>query len=56
MECMYYNYRAEFQMRGAVCIHGVLWVDLDELIKMTTPSSKEGHSSKQGSMQGSKQS
>ena len=25
----YYNYRVEFQMRGAGHIHGVIWVDLD---------------------------
>ena len=25
----FYNYRVEFQMRGAAHIHGVLWLDLD---------------------------
>ena len=26
-----YNYRVEFQLRGAAHIHGVLWLDLDSL-------------------------
>ena len=29
----YYNYRIEFQLRGAGHLHGVLWIDLDEIIK-----------------------
>ena len=29
----YYNYRVEFQLRGAGHIHGVLWVDLDNFIE-----------------------
>ena len=41
MYVKFYNYRVEFQMRGAGHIHGVLWVDLDELIKMTTPKSEK---------------
>ena len=28
---MYYHYKMEFQKRGAGHIHGVLWLDLDEL-------------------------
>ena len=28
----YYNYRVEFQLRGAGHIHGVLWLDLDQFI------------------------
>ena len=31
MKVKYYNYRVEFQVRGAGHIHGVLWLDLDEL-------------------------
>jgi len=27
MHVQYYNYRVEFQMRGAGHIHGVLWID-----------------------------
>ena len=40
MYIKFYNYRVEFQMRGAGHIHGVLWVDIDEFLKMTTPSPK----------------
>ena len=29
----FYQYRVEFQMRGAAHIHGVLWVDLEQLEK-----------------------
>ena len=28
----FYNYRVEFQMRGAAHIHGVLWLDLDMFV------------------------
>ena len=31
MKTQFYNYRVEFQMRGAAHIHGVLWVDLSQL-------------------------
>ena len=31
MKVKYYHYRVEFQKRGAGHIHGVLWLDLDEL-------------------------
>ena len=27
----YYNYRVEFQMRGAGHVHGTLWIDWKEL-------------------------
>ena len=33
MKVRYYHYRVEFQKRGAGHIHGVLWLDLDELEK-----------------------
>ena len=38
----YYNYRVEFQLRGAGHIHGVLWVDLDHFIdkQFKDPNSK----------------
>ena len=29
----YYNYRIEFQLRGAAHLHGVLWLDLEALIQ-----------------------
>ena len=29
MHTQYYNYRIEFQMRGAAHVHGVLWIDFD---------------------------
>ena len=29
MHVLRYNYKVEFQMRGAGHIHGVLWVDFD---------------------------
>ena len=28
----FYNYRVEFQMRGAGHIHGVLWIDFDAFL------------------------
>ena len=31
MKVQFYNYRVEFQLRGAGHIHGVLWCDLPEL-------------------------
>ena len=31
MNVLYYNYRVEFQLRGAAHIHGVIWVDLPAL-------------------------
>ena len=31
MKVKYYHYRVEFQKRGAGHVHGVLWLDLDEL-------------------------
>ena len=31
MNITYYNYRIEFQMRGAAHVHGVLWVDMQKL-------------------------
>jgi len=31
MNVKFYNYRVEFQMRGAAHIHGVIWVDFDAL-------------------------
>ncbi len=31
MHVQFYNYRVEFQMRGAGHIHGVLWLNLEEL-------------------------
>ena len=33
MKVLFYNYRVEFQVRGAGHIHGVLWIDLQELGK-----------------------
>ncbi len=33
MHVEYYNYRVEFQMRGAGHIHGVLWLDMDTIEK-----------------------
>ena len=29
----FFNYRVEFQMRGAAHVHGVLWMDMPELEK-----------------------
>ena len=31
MNVKFYNYRVEFQVRGAGHIHGVLWLDLEQL-------------------------
>ena len=31
MKAQFYHYRVEFQVRGAGHVHGVLWLDLDEL-------------------------
>ena len=33
MHVEFYNYRVEFQMRGAGHIHGVLWIDFDEFLQ-----------------------
>ena len=33
MHVQYYNFRVEFQMRGAGHIHGVLWLDMEEIEK-----------------------
>ena len=33
LKCQEYSYRVEFQMRGAAHIHGILWVDIDQIIK-----------------------
>ena len=33
MHVDFYNYRVEFQMRGAGHIHGVLWMDIPSLEK-----------------------
>ena len=32
----YYNYRVEFQLRGAGHIHGVLWIDVDRFLERQT--------------------
>ena len=32
MHVEFYNYRVEFQMRGAGHIHGVLWIDFDAFL------------------------
>ena len=29
----YYNYRVEFQLRGAAHIHGTIWIDADKFLK-----------------------
>ena len=41
MPVQYYNYRVEFQMRGAGHIHGVLWLDLDHLSKLKKDNDPE---------------
>ena len=43
MKTKYYHYRVEFQKRGAGHIHGVLWVDLNEVEKesMENPNEDE---------------
>ena len=53
----FYNFGVEVQMRGAGHIHGVLWVDLDEFLEMTTPQVDpfSKHISKPISSQASKQ-
>ena len=33
MNIEYYNYRVEFQMRGAGHIHGALWIDFESFVK-----------------------
>ena len=33
MHVEFYNYRVEFQMRGAGHIHGVLWIDFDAFMQ-----------------------
>ena len=43
----YYNYRVEFQMRGAGHIHGVIWVDLDEFEKKHFTDKKDPNENKQ---------
>merc|ERR1712082_412301 len=44
MPVKYYNYRVEFQLRGAGHIHGTLWLDLEKLskvINIENPVSRE---------------
>ena len=41
MPVKYYNYRVEFQRRGAGHIHGTLWLDLEELSKIVMNNSPE---------------
>ena len=41
MPVQYYNYRVEFQMRGAGHIHGVLWLDLDQLSRLNKDNDPE---------------
>ena len=31
MQSTFYNYRVEFQLRGAPHVHGVLWVDYNKM-------------------------
>ena len=42
MPVKYYNYRVEFQLRGAGHIHGTLWLDLDKLSRVMDTSNPEG--------------
>ncbi len=44
MPVQYYNYRVEFQMRGAGHIHGTLWLDIEKLsnvINIDNPEDRE---------------
>ena len=42
MPVKYYNYRVEFQLRGAGHIHGTLWLDLEKLSRVMDTSNPEG--------------
>ncbi len=42
MPVLYYNYRVEFQLRGAGHIHGTLWLDLEKLSKVIDIGNPEG--------------
>ena len=39
----FYNYRVEFQMRGAGHIHGLIWVDLDDFERKNSDNVTKPH-------------
>ena len=41
MPVKYYNYRVEFQLRGAGHIHGCLWLDLEQLSQVLNTENPE---------------